>query len=318
MNIRQSLGGGAERKYPLKGKDLKVNRGFTLAEVLITLGIIGVVAAVILPTVINKIKDQQYLAARKKVLYTLSEGLRAIANQGDTSKSTSAKEFVENQLKKQIKIIKTCENNNLRACGIETTENKIYNLEGNPITMPKKIGELSLSLGYSGDVDPYSTSYGFVMSNGYSAHLFYNPKCKTDIKYADHYGRDKVCVNVIYDMNGLAQPNQVGKDIGFVTMLYPDITTRIVAPDPYKKNAAGSDFNSADASCKALDKDLSIPDRDELLSMYYNATLLGISSGDYWSSSEASEELGWLQCFNDGNRYRNAKSGSNGVRCVRR
>ena len=283
-------------------------QAFTLAEVLITLGIIGVVAAVILPTVVNNIKDKEYATAKKKVLYTISEGTKGIASQGYTRESTNAKEFVENQLKKQIKIIKTCENENLRACGIETTPNKIFDMNENAITMPLKIGDLANGMDSSGNVDTDLTSYGFVMANGYSAHLFYNPKCKTDDKEASHYGQDRVCVNVIYDMNGLAQPNQVGKDIGFVTMLYPDITTRIVAPDPYKKNAAGSDFNSADASCKALDKDLSIPDRDELLSMYYNATLLGISSGYYWSSSEASEELGWLQGFNDGYRHRGAKS----------
>lgn len=34
--------------------------GFTLAEVLITLGIVGVVAALILPPVINEIKDREY------------------------------------------------------------------------------------------------------------------------------------------------------------------------------------------------------------------------------------------------------------------
>ena len=293
-------------------------QAFTLAEVLITLGIIGVVAAVILPTVVNNIKDKEYATAKKKVLYTISEGTKGIASQGYTRESTNAKEFVENQLKKQIKIIKTCENENLRACGIETTPNKIFDMNENAITMPLKIGDLANGMDSSGNVDTDLTSYGFVMANGYSAHLFYNPKCKTDDKEASHYGQDRVCVNVIYDMNGLAQPNQVGKDIGFVTMLYPDITTRIVAPDPYKKNAAGSDFNSADASCKALDKDLSIPDRDELLSMYYNATLLGISSGYYWSSSEASEELGWFQYFNDGTRARGAKSGSGDVRCVRR
>ena len=271
-----------------------------------------------MPTVINNIKDREYSTAKKKVLYTISEGTKGIASQGYTRESTNAKEFVENQLKKQIKIIKTCENDNLRSCGIETTENKVYNIAGTPITMPIKIGDLATGMDSSGNVDTDSTSYGFVMANGYSAHLFYNPKCKTDDKDANHYGQDRVCVNVIYDMNGLAQPNQVGKDIGFVTMLYPDITTRIVAPDPYKKNAAGSDFNSADASCKALDKDLSIPDRDELLSMYYNATLLGISSGVYWSSSEASEELGWLQSFGNGYRGRGAKSDSTNVRCVRR
>ena len=293
-------------------------QAFTLAEVLITLGIIGVVAALTMPTVINNIKDREYSTAKKKVLYTISEGTKGIASQGYTRESTNAKEFVENQLKKQIKIIKTCENDNLRACGIETGEGKIYDMNENPITMPKKIGDLATGMDSSGNVDTDSTSYGFVMANGYSAHLFYNPKCKTDDKDANHYGQDRVCVNVIYDMNGLAQPNQVGKDIGFVTMLYPDITVQVVAPDPYKKNASSSDFNRADASCKAQEKDLSVPTRDELLSMYYNAALLGISSGYYWSSSEASEELGWLQGFGDGGRDRGAKSDSDVVRCVRR
>ena len=252
------------------------------------------------------------------MLYTISEGTKGIASQGYTRESTNAKEFVENQLKKQIKIIKTCENDNLRSCGIETTENKVYNIAGTPITMPIKIGDLATGMDSSGNVDTDSTSYGFVMANGYSAHLFYNPKCKTDDKDANHYGQDRVCVNVIYDMNGLAQPNQVGKDIGFVTMLYPDITVQVVAPDPYKKNASSSDFNRADASCKAQEKDLSVPTRDELLSMYYNAALLGISSGGYWSSSEASEELGWGQDFGNGYRGRLAKSHSYNVRCVRR
>ena len=292
-------------------------QAFTLSEVLITLGIIGVIAAVILPTVLNNIKDREYSTAKKKVLYTISEGTKGIASQGYTRESTNAKEFVENQLKKQIKIIKTCENENLRACGIETTPNKIFDMNENPITMPKKIGDLASGMDSSGNVDTDLTSYGFVMANGYSAHLFYNPKCKTDDKEG-HYGQDRVCVNVIYDMNGLAQPNQVGKDIGFVTMLYPDITVQVVAPDPYKRNASSSDFNSTDAACKALDKELSVPTRDELLSMYYNATLLGISSGYYWSSSEASEELGWRQNFGNGTRGRLAKSYSGNVRCVRR
>ena len=294
-------------------------QAFTLAEVLITLGIIGVVAALTMPTVINNIKDREYSTAKKKVLYTISEGTKGIASQGYTRESTNAKEFVENQLKKQIKIIKTCENDNLRACGIETGEGKIYDMNENPITMPKKIGDLATGMDSSGNVDTDSTSYGFVMANGYSAHLFYNPNCKTDDKTTDHYGQDRVCVNVIYDMNGLAQPNQAGKDIGFVTMLYPDITTRIVAPAPYKKDVDGiKEFNEAEAACKALDKELSVPTRDELLSMYYNSALLGTSSGNYWSSSEASEELGWEQYFTNGYRNRDAKSYRNDVRCVRR
>ena len=36
---------------------------FTLAEVLITLGIIGIVAAITIPTLINNVQDAQYKTA---------------------------------------------------------------------------------------------------------------------------------------------------------------------------------------------------------------------------------------------------------------
>lgn len=45
---------------------------FTLAEVLITLGIIGVVAAIILPVIVNKINEKSTITALKKVQSTLS------------------------------------------------------------------------------------------------------------------------------------------------------------------------------------------------------------------------------------------------------
>lgn len=42
------------------------NRAFTLAEVLITIGIIGVVAALTIPSLINSYKDKQFKTAYKK------------------------------------------------------------------------------------------------------------------------------------------------------------------------------------------------------------------------------------------------------------
>lgn len=48
---------------------------FTLAEVLITLGIISVVAALMLPAVINNIKEKQYETAMKKGYSVLSQAL---------------------------------------------------------------------------------------------------------------------------------------------------------------------------------------------------------------------------------------------------
>ncbi len=47
--------------------------GFTLSETLITLGIIGVVAAITLPTIINKINDMHYNSLRKKALSTIEQ-----------------------------------------------------------------------------------------------------------------------------------------------------------------------------------------------------------------------------------------------------
>lgn len=49
--------------------------GFTLAEVLITLGIIGVVAAMTMPTLMNQTNGAQYKAAYKKALSAISQAI---------------------------------------------------------------------------------------------------------------------------------------------------------------------------------------------------------------------------------------------------
>ena len=63
---------------------------FTLAEVLITLGIIGVVAAITLPTLIKNYQKQVYVTQLKKVVNTLENNSRKIlADEGvDSLKDT--------------------------------------------------------------------------------------------------------------------------------------------------------------------------------------------------------------------------------------
>lgn len=51
---------------------------FTLAEVLITLGIIGVVAAMTLPTVINNTQDKQFKTAFKKQFSIISQAFQMV------------------------------------------------------------------------------------------------------------------------------------------------------------------------------------------------------------------------------------------------
>ena len=53
----------------------KTFSAFTLAEVLITLGIIGVVAAMTMPTLMNQTNGAQYKAAYKKALSAISQGV---------------------------------------------------------------------------------------------------------------------------------------------------------------------------------------------------------------------------------------------------
>ena len=289
---------------------------FTLAEVLITIGIIGIVAAMVLPTIINETRDKEYSAARKRMMQTLGEAGKMMSVNGIIRNATNAEDFVENLLSKQLKIIKTCSNDNLKDCGIMTDTNKIFNISESPITMPTSISQLAYAPSMNG-ID--KRSYGFVMANGYSVNLFYNPNCVTNNKESDHYGQNSVCINAIYDVNGLALPNQVGKDIGFVTVLYPDIQSVTVAPDVAKSNAASSNFNNAAQACINYSKEYnSVPNRDELLAMYYNGNLLGITSGYYWSASSAGDGLGWRQSFNNGYRYRLGVSNVDYVRCVRR
>ena len=59
-----------------KGEKIMTKRfGFTLAEVLITLGIIGVVAAMTMPTLMNSTQGAQYKTAYKKALSAISQAV---------------------------------------------------------------------------------------------------------------------------------------------------------------------------------------------------------------------------------------------------
>ena len=269
-----------------------------------------------LPAVINETRDKEYSAARKKALATIGEAVRIITVHGEISSGKDAEDFVEHYLKKQLSIAKTCSNNDLQACGIPA---EITSLAGTKMKMPTIIKELAESISTGSIVDASSKSYGFVMSNGYSVNLFYNPNCLSDNKDTGYnFAQDRVCVNAIYDMNGLRKPNTVGKDIGFVTILYPDESSIAVAPDVVKQNTGG-DFDSIGASCTAQNKEYTPPNRDELGAMFYNNNLLGINwNAYYWSVTPASAELGWCVAFANGYRNRYAKSSGFYVRCVRR
>ncbi len=94
-----------------------------MAEVLITLGIIGIVAAMTLPALLNKADEYVRLQQFKKVYNTLNNALaRSFADNGGyyyvcyygQNKNFTECENLLNDLKKILNIIKVCEDNALR------------------------------------------------------------------------------------------------------------------------------------------------------------------------------------------------------------
>ena len=99
-----------------KGEKIMTKRfGFTLAEVLITLGIIGVVAAMTMPTLMNSTQGAQYKAAYKKALSAISQGVTlnvaldgdsfAEAVAGTTAGSTTQAHTIANILNSRMNVV---------------------------------------------------------------------------------------------------------------------------------------------------------------------------------------------------------------------
>ena len=57
---------------------MQINKGFTLAEVLITLGIIGVVAALTIPVLMNNIRNKELESRFKKTSSELQTALQKV------------------------------------------------------------------------------------------------------------------------------------------------------------------------------------------------------------------------------------------------
>ncbi|MBP7211852.1 type II secretion system protein [bacterium] len=89
-------------------------KAFTLAEVLITLGIIGIVAAMTIPTLIAKTKANQIVVAVKKFYSNMNQAIKlSELDNGDSAnwtfdntKSDCLQTFMDTYLNKYLQIIK--------------------------------------------------------------------------------------------------------------------------------------------------------------------------------------------------------------------
>lgn len=128
--------------------------GFTLAEVLITLGIIGVVAAMTMPTLMNSTNGAQYKTAYKKALSVLSQAvvLNVALDDYDMSQTTSTttndNASLYNLFNNRMNVVKT-EGNAYTASngaskakfGDSTNNYTLYFNDGITFTFPKNASQ---------------------------------------------------------------------------------------------------------------------------------------------------------------------------------
>ncbi len=276
-----------------KGFDRRENQrcAFTMAEILLSLTIIGVVAAITLPSLTGNINERTWNTQRKALYARFSQGISLMPS---LNQYADGETFISGGLAKVLKINNICANDHLEDCGIPT---KMTDVLGTQLaSIPSKLSDLnSLNTNMSWSTTAFVGSYSytdteavaFETQNGESILAYYNPNCKSDMSETDwYYAAEKVCANFIYDLNGNKGPNTVGKDIGIMTVLYPS-DSLVVAPMPYLRNAGIEvNFSEAVKKCTELDPEYRAPNIGELISMFYNLKLIRLDTGSHhWSTT---------------------------------
>ncbi|MBR6163678.1 type II secretion system protein [bacterium] len=177
-------------------------KGFTLAEVLITLVIIGVIAALTVPSLINKTNNEETVSRLKKVYSTLAQTTNLIIAEEGTPRADKggwANSFdnVFNLYKKHMNKARECGSND--GC-FEQLDNRGYK-------------SLSGSYRYNNwNADTTEWARKLVLADGTQVVIEYYPTTANDCN--GHWGgSDNFCFQIWADVNGSKKPNQYGRDV---------------------------------------------------------------------------------------------------------
>ena len=186
----------------------KNKKGFTLAEVLITLGIIGVVAAMTIPTLINNYQTKSWNTAAKVFEAKFTESLKTMNVQGQLGKYgkyNTTEGFVE-ELQKHFKITHVCDKDHTMQCFEKTVTWGDKDADLSNIKESKDFVEVA-----AGESDWGTNVMGVQFANGVTGLIAYNPKCTSDPHNNQVTGSD--CYALLYDTSGFSDPNELGKDL---------------------------------------------------------------------------------------------------------
>lgn len=189
-------------------------KAFTLAEVLITLGIIGVVAAMVIPVLYNNYLNEQYITGLKKAYAEWNQAIALLENDygcpGDMVctglyASGTTHQSVGDVVIKYFKPAKTC--------GVETLDPTTAAIRG--------CWPVQINPNYDGSgTGVYPNGWGgykFISLSGMSFYIDNEGDSSaggyTDCTYPFNTGGEKVCSVVYIDTNGIKGPNYYGKDV---------------------------------------------------------------------------------------------------------
>ena len=188
---------------------------FTLAEVLITLGIIGVVAAITLPVLLSNV-DQKVKAERvTNIKQKLSKVTDKMAVQSGLMGYDSTDAFVK-EMQRHMKITKVCDNAHLDDCW--PSKEVTLDDAGKTWEISKTKTAKNLKI-QKADGDDWSDTVGIVTADGTSMILSYNKGCTFDVdkeglKSGDSKGsisNSLNCIAGVFDWNGGKKPNKLAK-----------------------------------------------------------------------------------------------------------
>ena len=203
------------------GHNLSSTLAFTLAEVLITLGVIGIIAALTLPSLIAKYQDEVLVNATKKAYSIIQNALiDAQADGGVLGDNTFLFDVTQNNVDLAKRFQKYfngaifCENRNSNGCS------KYYDIKYKYATKQIVNGSTAGEfLNYPKLILTDGTVLSLRQQQSclnvwYSCERDDKGNCKKDEHGNDIMkpGSDDACGYIYFDVNGLKGPNQYGRD----------------------------------------------------------------------------------------------------------
>ena len=194
----------------------KPKAAFTLAEVLITLGIIGVVAAMTMPVLINNVQARVKAKRIENIKQKLSKATDKMAVQSGMTDYGDTLAFVT-ELNKHMKLAKICDNAHIAECWPVPE----VNLKDKGKTWEISKTQNAKTLKIPKDSQPnYADTVGIITADGTSLILSYDKKCSFDVNNTglkfdegSALSNSMSCLAGVFDWNGSSKPNKLGEDI---------------------------------------------------------------------------------------------------------